>query len=68
MKYKKSTKQKLNIKKTIMDTIIVIIVAFVLAYGAYEAVQLLMKPSNAVIVQEGTVESDEPAVRICYKR
>jgi len=65
---KKNKKQKIDMKKTIINTALLIIVFIIVVYILYITIKLFIKPSNSVIIEKGTVTSEETAARIHNKR
>lgn len=65
-----ANKRKVKNKKANNTTkmVIVLITIFVFSYIIYKIVNLIAVPTDAFIIEKGTISNEENAVRICYKR
>lgn len=64
---KKSNSTKTNKKKIIM--ICIIIATFlIIFYSLYTIVNLIISPTDSVIIESDTITNEETAIRLCNKR
>ena len=64
MSPKKQNKSKNKIKSALFLLLIAIIIAYIL----YKLINLITVPNDSVIIEDGTITSEESLVRICNKR
>ncbi len=61
-------KKKKKAKNKIISTLLLVLIALLIAYVLYSVVALIAVPSDSVIVEKGMISLEESTVRIYYKR
>lgn len=64
---KKSKNKKID-KNKIVKLVIPLIVAVLIIYAIYKVINLIIVPTNMLMIENGTIYNEEDAIRICYKR
>lgn len=64
---KKSKNKKID-KNKIVKLVIPLIVAVLIIYAIYKVINLIIVPTNVLMIENGTIYNEEDAIRICYKR
>lgn len=64
---KESNSNEINKKKIIMICIIVII-SLIIVYSLYTIINLIISPTDSVIIDSDKIYNEETAIRLCNKR
>lgn len=63
----KSNSNEINKKKIIIICIIVII-SLIIVYSLYTIINLIISPTDSVIIDSDKIYNEETAIRLCNKR
>ncbi len=68
----KKVKKKSNLdamsKKKMIIICAIIIAFFIIVYGLYTIINLIISPTDSVIIESDTITNEESAIRLCNKR
>lgn len=63
-----SSKKQTKPNNKIFNTLLLLVIALIIAYILYKLINLITVPNDSVIIEDGTITSEESVVRICNKR
>ena len=61
-------KGKKTNKKNIVRMLIPLAAAVISVYALYKIIELIVVPTDIVMIENGTILKEESAIRLCYKR
>lgn len=64
---KKSNSAEVS-KKKIITICAIIIISMIVVYSLYTVINLIISPTDSVIIESGIITNEESAIRLCNKR